>query len=145
EATLVQGQRNQSLHGITNAIANYPDKDKLRNLAIAALALTDLREGPQWSGWPPGTTCLSLNVDFKLYARGDRQGLISVRSVGSNRELARLPSAGLTADLLEFSPNDRFLAARYRLGSKHEWVVWDWRAEASVLRRSEEINGRAIA
>src|SRR5437773_10124198 len=54
EASLVtglQGQRYQSLEAINKSTAVYPDKARLRNLAIASLALVDLKPEREWPGF----------------------------------------------------------------------------------------------
>src|SRR5439155_7272940 len=146
EATLVggyQGQRYQSLEAINKATAVYPDKARLRNLAIESLALMDLKADRKWAGHPRGTVSIAPNASLDLYARGDHQGNITVRNISNDQELVHLPGSGLPAELLLFSPNSRYLAAQYKAGATNEFIVWDWRSRSAILRRPQEINGDA--
>jgi serine/threonine protein kinase/WD40 repeat protein len=68
--------------------------DRLRNEAIAALALPDVHITQTWDGFPPGTHRAEVGPDFELYARTTRQGACSVRRVADNSEVARLPELG---------------------------------------------------
>ena len=47
------------------------------------------------------------------YARTDKDGNISVRRVADDQEVHLLPGSGTPAWVLRFSPNGRFLAAKY--------------------------------
>ena len=146
EATLVsgyQGQRYQSLEAISKARAVSREEAKLRNLAIGALALMDLKADRKWAGYPPGTVSIAPNASLDLYARGDRQGNITIRNVANDKELVSLPGSGLPIELLLFSPSSRYLAAKYKAGTTHEFVVWDWRSRSATLRLPREINGEA--
>src|SRR5207245_2245187 len=62
----------------------------------------------------------------------------------NDRELVRLPGLGLPTQLLRFSPDSRYLAAKYKLGSTNELIVWDWRSRSAVLRLPQEINRQAL-
>jgi serine/threonine protein kinase/WD40 repeat protein len=131
------GQRFGTLAAIRQAVvlARKLEKppevfDELRNLAIAALALPDLRPAPEWISEPdePGWHSHSPAIDgqFRRYAVGDFQGNVSVRSIGNaaggTAEICRLPApgkdegAGWSADgrflSLWCSPPDRLLIYR---------------------------------
>jgi serine/threonine protein kinase/WD40 repeat protein len=68
--------------------------DRLRNEAIAALALPDVHITQTWDGFPPGTYKAEVSPDFELYARTTWQGACSVRRVADDTEVARLPELG---------------------------------------------------
>jgi WD40 repeat protein len=68
--------------------------DRLRNEAIAALALPDLHITHSWPGFPPGTFVAEVSDDFQLYARTTRSGACSVRRVADDVEVAALPEVG---------------------------------------------------
>src|SRR5262249_8748129 len=68
--------------------------DRLRNEAIAALALPDVHITQTWDGFPPGTHEADLRSDFQLYARTTEQGACSVRRVADDVEIAPLPGLG---------------------------------------------------
>jgi serine/threonine protein kinase/WD40 repeat protein len=73
--------------------------DRLRNEAIAALALSDLHIIRQWRGWPEGTAYLTVSGDFRVYARSDKGGAVSVRRMADDTEIAKLPGGPATAHL----------------------------------------------
>src|SRR5262249_1368685 len=92
---------------------------ELRDEAVACLALTDVRLGHEWPGFPPGSTAgMAFDADLERYARSDLKGNLSIRSVGDDRELARLPGQGAGgvssgAAVMQFSPDGRWLAVRH--------------------------------
>ena len=95
------GQRFESLAAIRQAVglARELDKpesafDELRNLAVAALALPDQHVFKEWRGFPEGSSSLDFDSLLQRYARGDRQGNISVRRLDDDEELARLEGRG---------------------------------------------------
>jgi hypothetical protein len=103
---------------------------RLRNEAIACLALPDLALEHQWEGNPPGTVTLGLDPRFERYARGSKDEPVSVRRVEDHGELLRLPV--LPSDRVSrwarsvFSPDGRYLAVCYRQWSENRPVeVWD--------------------
>src|SRR5262249_25343555 len=60
------GQRLDSLAALDEAARLRPD-DRLRDEAIAALALPDVRRVPGWRSTPPGTTTLAYGGQYRLY------------------------------------------------------------------------------
>jgi WD40 repeat protein/Tfp pilus assembly protein PilF len=110
------GQRFDALAALKKAAAigrelGQPPEwfDGLRNEAIAALALPDLRVAREWDGWPAGSVDLTFDGKLERYARIDRQGDVSVRRVSDDQELWRLPSPGAQGPWVHFSPDGRFL------------------------------------
>jgi serine/threonine protein kinase/tetratricopeptide (TPR) repeat protein/WD40 repeat protein len=95
------GQRFEALAALEKAAAigrelGQPPEwfDRLRNEAIAALALPDIHITHTWAGFPPGTFSAELSQDFRLYARTNKQGACSVRRVANDVEIAQLPELG---------------------------------------------------
>ncbi|HEY2951702.1 MAG TPA: AAA-like domain-containing protein [Verrucomicrobiae bacterium] len=147
EATRVsglQGQRFEALAAIERAVPIYAHHAILRNLAIASLALPDLRPQHAWPGWPRGTTCATMSADFAVYARGDGLGHISVRDAANDSELAALHPADSTVHWLGFSRDGTLLAALHQRDSTHGLVVWNWQARKALLRLTNDISGRAV-
>ncbi len=133
-ATSEAGRRERALKVLEEAAAIRPSLE-VRNEVIAALALDDLRVRHRWAGFPDGTTAFATEARQRHYARADNQGAITVREVGSDRELANLagPSAG--SDWLRFSPDGRFLAARFGTANRTaELHVWDWRRGEDLMK-----------
>src|SRR5262249_55872513 len=114
------GRRFDSLDALREAAWIRPTP-QLRSEAFACLALPDLRPTPNWAGYPAGSSGLAFDADLERYARSDRRGAISLRRTADDRELARLPGPGKPAWFLRFSPDGRYLAARYDTGDVRVW------------------------
>ncbi len=85
--------------------------DELRTEAIAALCLADLELAREWDGWPIGSSGFAIDDAFQRYARGDKDGNVSVRRLADDEELFRLRGTGILHgyDGLQFSPDGRYL------------------------------------
>jgi WD40 repeat protein len=120
------GRNYDSLDVLKHAAALRPSL-QLRNEAIACMALPDLRLARQWDYGIPRCYGLALDAELERYAFSDTQGTISLRRFADNRELLRLPGGGVPAWVLQFSPDHRFLAARYHppRGDTSTILVWD--------------------
>jgi serine/threonine protein kinase/WD40 repeat protein len=118
------GQRLDSLAALRQAARLRPD-DRLRDEAIAALALPDVRRVPGWRSTPPGTATLAYGGQYRLYARVDTEGIISIRSIPEDREVRRIASGPLPGEYLFFSPDERFLLALGEGLALHVWRVAD--------------------
>jgi WD40 repeat protein len=95
------GQRFDALAALQKAVAigrelRQPPAwfDALRNEAIAALALPDLRITREFGRFPPGKTWVALSDDFELYVQTTEQGDCTVRRVADDAEVVRLPNRG---------------------------------------------------
>jgi serine/threonine protein kinase/WD40 repeat protein len=139
-ASRLPGQRVKSLDAIAEAAAIRPSLE-LRNEAVACLALVDVRIDRTWAEAIETdrlnySTGAAFDPDLVHYAFTDPNGTIHVRSVEDGRELARLSGGRTPADYLRFSPDGRYLAARYtQVGQP--FCVWDWRAGTPMLTLSE--------
>jgi serine/threonine protein kinase/WD40 repeat protein len=125
------GQRLASLVALAEAARIRPGED-LRDEAIAAMALPDVRRVPAWhSSYPPGTTTAAYGGHYRLYARADTQGIISIRSIAGDQEVRRIVSGPITGENLHFSPDERFLLV---LGEGNTLRVWHVADGQSALR-----------
>jgi WD40 repeat protein len=98
----------------------------LRDEAVAAMALVELKNPRVWNGLPLGTKGIGFNSNLELYARGDAQGNISIRRIVDDHELMHLPGFGSDPRVLRFSPDDNYLAAKYDGDQrKDQLYVWD--------------------
>jgi eukaryotic-like serine/threonine-protein kinase len=102
------GQRLDSLAALARASRIRPD-EPLRDEAIAAMALSDVRRVPTRHPLPPGTVAVAYDGLYRLYARADIQGVISIRSLPDDQEIRRIISGPLLEKTLHFSPDGRFL------------------------------------
>jgi serine/threonine protein kinase/WD40 repeat protein len=118
------GQRLDSLEALARAARIRPD-ELLRDEAIAAMALPDVRLVPGWHSAPPDILSVAYGWQYRLYACADRPGIIIIRSIPDNQEMQRIASGTVLGKCMCFSPDDRFLLAieeGYRL---RVWRVAD--------------------
>jgi WD40 repeat protein len=125
------GRRLKALGAMAEAARLGPSLE-LRNEAAACLTLADLRLKKEWDGDPSDAWVAVCDADLGRYARSDAEGNLTVRGVADDLEVARFPGHGTRVELLRFSPDRRFLAARYAKTSAGR--VWDlFHAGKSVL------------
>jgi eukaryotic-like serine/threonine-protein kinase len=103
------GQRLDSLAALAKAAQIRPD-ERLRDEAIAAMALPDVRGVPVACTAPPGTTAIGFDSNYRLYARADAQG-ISIRRTADDWEIQHIASGPILGTALYFSPDGQFLLA----------------------------------
>jgi serine/threonine protein kinase/WD40 repeat protein len=133
-----RGQRLHSLEALAEAarlsriLGRGPeDLAKLRNEAIACLALPDARLDREWEGNPPGTSGLAFDARCERYAWSDADNSVSIRRVADHAELVRIPTIPAEATSrwvrLRFSPDGHYLALWYfpwtRLRPLEVWEV----------------------
>jgi WD40 repeat protein len=106
---------------------------RLRNEAIACLALPDLRLETDWEGNPPGTNGMAFDARFERYAWSFKDEGIRVRRLADHAELFRLPvppSDRVTRwAQLQFSPDGRYLVAWFRVWAARR-TLWAWDLQA---------------
>jgi eukaryotic-like serine/threonine-protein kinase len=134
------GQRFESLDALGKAAAigrelDQPPEwfDRLRNEAIAALALPDIHITKEFGSFPPGSVWVELNEDFTLYVRTTDKGGCTVRRVDDDTEVAHLPELGEPASA-DFGA-DRILAVLGK--SSHRFQLWDLSGAEPVCRFKE--------
>lgn len=109
------GQRFNSLAAITSIRdrkTGWPsrvDVGEMRSLAIACLALPDLRIDREWDGWDQASHRLDFDDGFDRYARSEKTGRISLRWLADDAEIAVLPGRGFPSVPL-FSPSGKYLS-----------------------------------
>jgi WD40 repeat protein len=118
------GQRLDSLAALAEAARIRPD-ERLRDEVTAALALPDVRRVPGWCSTPPGNSAVAYGGRYRLYARADAPGGVSVRSLPDDREVRRIASGPVLWDYLYFSPDERFLIALTEGSVLRVWRVAD--------------------
>jgi hypothetical protein len=135
------GQRLDSLEALRKAAELYRSLDQLdehklelRNEAIAALHLIDIRPGKREA--PMARDFFAFNVPA-VYAVSDAEGNISVRREADGQEFTRVPGFGAKAEIRRISPNGQFLVARYVHQDANHWYIWGLdRSEAIIRVRS---------
>jgi eukaryotic-like serine/threonine-protein kinase len=118
------GQRLDSLAALAKAARLRPD-ERLRDEAIAALALPDVRRVPGWRSAAPGTATVAYGGQYRHYARTDTQGILSIRSIPDDQEIRRITSGPILGEYLFFSPDERFLVGLGEGYTLHVWRVAD--------------------
>jgi serine/threonine protein kinase/WD40 repeat protein len=126
------GQRFGTIEAVRKAVALARELDKppevfdeLRTLAVAALALPDVRVAAKtWDGWPEGSSGLDFDpVALRLYARGDRHGNVSVRRLEDDEEVARLSGAGHARTILFGTDGQTLLLHEHDSGALQRWTI----------------------
>ncbi len=137
------GQHFTSLTALTEAAKILPtlawnrdelerEKFKLRNEAIAAMPLVDVRIKQSWpveKGW---TGVVAFTSEYDRYAHSDHQGNITIRRVADNLEIQSLTGPGARAWILRFSPDGRFLAAKFH-DQDTSPVLWAWELDSGRI------------
>jgi len=127
------GQRLESLAAIAQA-KQIRTEPSLRDEAIAALALPDLRLGPKWPTQRTNCVALAFDPAGQSYALLDNKGVVTVRTIADNRELHRFETGRADVNVytaLAFSSDGRFLA---RVGDWQQPLVWSLASGQSVLQ-----------
>jgi WD40 repeat protein/tRNA A-37 threonylcarbamoyl transferase component Bud32 len=109
------GQRFASLAALAEAAGIRRDA-RLRDEAVACMALPDLRILEEGLPCPEHTAEVAFDAGLTRYACGDAQGNVVIRRLADGQVLQRLPGFGKDAQWLGFSPDGRFLAVGYAPG-----------------------------
>jgi serine/threonine protein kinase/WD40 repeat protein/tetratricopeptide (TPR) repeat protein len=98
--------------------------DRLRDEAIACMALPDVEPVGRDITLPPDVLLASFDHSMSRYALRFRDGTISVRRYADDSEITRFQARGdREISLLAFSRNGRYLATTNYPG--HTLIVWD--------------------
>ncbi len=125
------GQRFESLGAISEAVKigrklGLPaDRfDRLRDEAIACMALPDLKPAGPPIRKPEGVIAFAFDAGMTRYAIRLRDGTILVRRMADDQEIARYTAQGdRDVWVFAFSPDGRYLASQDR--PSRTVVVWD--------------------
>jgi WD40 repeat protein len=134
-----EGQRFQSIAALEEAVRIGrelhlpPEKfELLRDEAIAAMALPDLKPTGRLITRPPGLLHYALDPPMTRYAVTFKDGSIRVDSFADGHEIFRFRgTAGHESHLPHFSPDGRYLAITQHPGSALN--VWDVERRAVAL------------
>ena len=133
------GQRTRALEAVRRAAA-ISNSAALRGVAIAALALPDLRferELPYGSGQYGAEFMVAMDPAFErvAYCRGSRA--VEIRSAADDRLLATLPaSTNLAVHVGKWSADGQFLAIKRDYpggGTRADWEIWNVASTNRVL------------
>jgi WD40 repeat protein len=127
------GQRLDSLVAVEQAARIRAD-ERVRDEAIAAMALPDIRRVPVPGIPTPSGGAVAYGRQYSLYAWANRDGFISVRSIPDDHEIRRIASKPSSAAYFEFSPDDQFLL-RFGVGR----ALRVWRVDDGRLALPDEL------
>jgi len=120
------GQRVKTLEALREAAAIEPSLE-VRNLAIQALALSDLEvDKRSWSIGPNSRPSRAFDSSLTHIAEEAEKGVLRVLHLDDNREIARLVDEARMQVPLErivFSPDDQTVAARHQDGTINVWNI----------------------
>jgi len=118
------GQRLDSLNALTKAARLHRDQ-RLRDEAIAAMTLSDVRPGPSWNALPPGYRSLGIDYDYRRYVRANDEGIISVRTIPDDREVQIIRTEPTKTEWLQLSPDGRYFTRLEKGQTLRLWRVSD--------------------
>jgi WD40 repeat protein/Tfp pilus assembly protein PilF len=140
------GQRFEALDAVDRAMRLAPEvgiteeqRSRLRNQAIAALALPDLRVARELDLPRARENGFAVDPAFERYAFKRDDGTVVVRRLADDAELFRLPGLPPSPDHTNagFSPDGRYLAMRSGGSSSAILQVWDLQEQRLVLTDRE--------
>jgi serine/threonine protein kinase/WD40 repeat protein len=145
------GQRIESLKAIRGALKlPLPEGrslDELRTEAIAALCLPDVESEILSPAFPAGQTAVAFDREFQMYARGDREGNVTVSRASDENEMFHLKVDGTVSEFdgLKFSPDGRFLFCRYEIGAERRGRCWNLSGTTPVVVFDNDNHGYAFS
>ncbi|MCA9187623.1 MAG: protein kinase, partial [Planctomycetales bacterium] len=142
------GQRFDALDALHNATELMPPRDlsdsaveELRNEAVAALALPDLRLDSKLD-LPPGV--LAIDGRLERQAIAGANGSIRIQRTRDGQVITTLPAVGETpVGAMVFSQNGAFLAAKYQWHADAETRVCIWRLAKGTVQMDLKVDPRA--
>jgi serine/threonine protein kinase/WD40 repeat protein len=137
-ASRVAGQRWRAVESLDRAIPlaseleRQPEKAALlRDELIAAVSLADLRASATSQEFPvDGADFPAFDATLSHIARCNFRGVISIRRISDDRELAEFPAPGRKPGRLLMSPGGVRLAAQ----TADSLEVWDWGSNRVLLQ-----------
>jgi serine/threonine protein kinase/WD40 repeat protein len=126
-----------------------PEEDmlKLRNEAIACLALTDLRRMDHWYRHV-ATPGMVIDPVGERYTTSDDQGNVILHRLADDQVILRLRGPGSRIGAASFSPDGRFLAAIYPLDRQQSprgrILLWDLARKDVAFQLTPEVDGTLV-
>ena len=118
------GQRLDSLDALTKAARLHRDQ-RLRDEAIAAMTLSDVRPGPSWNALSPGYRCLGFDYDYLRYVRANDEGIISIRTIPDDRDVQTIRTEPTKTEWLQLSPDGLYVTRLEKDQTLRMWRVSD--------------------
>jgi serine/threonine protein kinase/WD40 repeat protein len=110
---------------ITCQLDDPDNMKRLRDSAIACLAIVDMRPMDSWKGNPGYGEMVSADASLQSYAITFPDGRISISSYPERKLLLDIPGNGIPVSrVLRFSPDGNRLAAAYGTGDTWNLKLW---------------------
>ena len=130
---------------LTGQQAEPDNLKRLRDSAIACLAIVDLRPMDSWKGNPGYGEMVSADAALARYATTFPDGRISISSYPERKILLEIPGAGEPVSrVLRFSPDGNQLAVAYGVEAGWRLKLWNSRSVAPAVDGGAGVN-RAFA
>jgi eukaryotic-like serine/threonine-protein kinase len=128
------GQAMKLLDGLPQGPETTSRRDTLRDLAIACMALPDLKPTGRIIGRPTGVVVTAFDPSMRRYAHIFRDGRVTVRRSGEDIEIAAFKAPAVRdVWFFDFSPDGRYLAASQTpVGGLTVWDVDERRTALTV-------------
>jgi WD40 repeat protein len=140
------GRRFDSLEAIKKAAAmglHGESLMKLRNEAIASLALADFQTAKEWAAIPSNSVLTTFDPALERYAYATDHGDVSICRAADAKELMHFPGDGIPANAgLAFSPDGQLLALFHGIEDL-DLCAWQLERQA-VLLKTTDIKGRCF-
>jgi serine/threonine protein kinase/WD40 repeat protein len=139
------GQRFEALDAVARAMRlarstglSEDDRFQLRNQAIGAMGLPDMRVAWQVELSDPGGHGFTVDPSFERYAFKRDDGTLVVRRIADHRTLLELPGTPrkVHTGIGGFSPDGRYVAMK-SWNDRDSFQVWDLEARRLVLTETD--------
>ena len=150
------GQRFVALEALSEAVSLLPSlaiseeerasrRRSLRDETIACLMLVDVHPGREFVFNPPVDQSVVCDRQMTRYAVADQKGNIRVHRLADDEVVLRFPTFGLVSYQMEFSPNGRYLLAKYDQNSRAQLHIFDLQEGRAVWTATDLPQGPSFA
>ncbi|MBI5387265.1 MAG: hypothetical protein HZA90_21570 [Verrucomicrobia bacterium] len=138
------GRRQESLESIAQAVSIRPSPE-LRDEAIATLALMDIQPGSWWRPASPTVNAYAVSPRLNYYALGDLAGKVQVFAASDGSVVLEFARDRQAVVSVHFSPDGRFVAARWNAGTVEVWNLPERRRVFEALYPQREWGADSLA
>ncbi len=150
------GQRFVALEALSEAVSLLPSlaiseeerasrRRSLRDEAIACLTLVDVQLEREFVFNPPVDHNVVCDRQMTRYAVSDQKGNIRVHRLADDEVVLRFPTFGQVSYQMEFSPNGRYLLAKYDQNSQAQLHIFDLQDGRTVWTTMDLPQGPSFA
>ena len=150
------GQRFVALKALSEAVSLLPSlaiseeervlrRRLLRDEAVACMTLVDVQLEREFEFNPPVDHNVVCDRQMTRYAVSDRKGNIRVHRLAEDDVVLRFPTFGLVSYQMEFSPDGRYLLAKYDQNTDAQLHVFDLRDGRTAWTVTDLPQGPSVA